>query len=177
MQDWSQQRGFANPPWCLIHRCLSKVKMQIARVVFITAFWKTQSWFQSCWNSWRYPLILPTLPDLVVMPTQQGFLMKQGVPQLIAWPISGNPTHHKNFLHRLQASFSPPGEIKPTQTMDPPLLNGLAGVTSRVEIPFRDLSDVINFLADILLKATNINLLIPIAHQYPQYMNRWMESV
>jgi len=83
----------------------------------------------------------------------------------------------QEFLHRLQASFSPPGEIKPTQTMDPPLLNGLAGVTSKVEIPFRDLSDVINFLADILLKATNINLLIPIAHQYPQYMNRWMESV
>ena len=27
MQDWSQQRGYANPPWCLIHRCLSKVKI------------------------------------------------------------------------------------------------------------------------------------------------------
>jgi len=34
-----------------------------------------------------------------------------------------------------QAS-SPPGETKPTQTMTPPLLNGLAGVTSRVDIPY-----------------------------------------
>ena len=40
IQDWSQQRGFANPLWCLIHRCLSKVKMQSARVVLITPFWK-----------------------------------------------------------------------------------------------------------------------------------------
>jgi len=24
-QDWSQRRGFANPPWCLIARCLSQV--------------------------------------------------------------------------------------------------------------------------------------------------------
>ena len=29
-QDWSQRRGFANPPWCLIARCLSQVKKQVA---------------------------------------------------------------------------------------------------------------------------------------------------
>ena len=36
---------------------------------------------------------------LVVLPVGQEFLMKQGVPQLITWPISGNLTHHKAFLH------------------------------------------------------------------------------
>jgi len=60
--------------------------------------------------------------------------MKQGVSQLIAWRMSGNPIHHKDFLHRLQASWSPPGETKPTQTMDPPLLNGLAGITRGVHV-------------------------------------------
>ena len=45
----------------------------------------------------------------------------------------------QGFLHRLQASCSPPGETKPTQIMAPLLLNGLAGITSRVEIPFQDL--------------------------------------
>jgi len=127
-------------PWSLINHCLSKVKTQLARVVLITPFWKSQFWFPILLKLLDdYPLILPTLPDLVVMQTQQVFLMKQGVPQLIAWPISGNPIHHKDFLHRLQASCLPPGEIKPTQTMDPPLLNGLAGVTSGAEIPFWDL--------------------------------------
>ena len=65
--------------------------------------------------------------------------MKQGVPQLIAWPISGNPTHHRVFLQRLRALCSPSGDTRPIPTMVPPLLSGLAGVTSGVEIPFRDL--------------------------------------
>ena len=25
-QNWAQTRGFANPPWCLIARCLSQIK-------------------------------------------------------------------------------------------------------------------------------------------------------
>jgi len=140
MQDWSQHRGYANPPWCLIHRCLSKVKMQSARVVLITPLWKTQSWFPIVLELLEdYPRILPTLPDLVVMPAGQEFIMKQGVPQLIAWPISGNPIHHGVFLQRLQTLWSPHGEIKPTPIIAPPLLNGLAGVTNGVEIPFQDL--------------------------------------
>ena len=140
MQDWSQQRGYANPPWYLIHHCLSKVKMQLAREVLITPFWKTQSWFPVVLELLEnYPLLLPTWPDLVVMPMGQEFLMNQCVPQLIAWPISGNPTHHKVFLQRLRALCSPRGDTRPIPTMVPPLLNGLAGVTSGVEIPFRDL--------------------------------------
>jgi len=61
-----------NPPWCLIHRYLSKVKMQSARAVLITPSRKTQSWF---------PIVLEDSadpPDLVVMPAGQEFLMKQG---------------------------------------------------------------------------------------------------
>jgi len=60
--------------------------------------------------------------------------MKQGVPQLIAWRMSGNSIHHKDFLYRLQATWLPSGETKPTQTMDPLLLNGLAGVTRGVHV-------------------------------------------
>ena len=28
MQDWSAGRGYANSPWCLIPRCLTKVKLR-----------------------------------------------------------------------------------------------------------------------------------------------------
>ena len=31
-QDWSQYRGFANPPWCLIPRCLSQARAQKAPI-------------------------------------------------------------------------------------------------------------------------------------------------
>ena len=35
-QDWLKMRGFANPLWCLIGRCLSQVKRLVARIVIIT---------------------------------------------------------------------------------------------------------------------------------------------
>ena len=38
MQDWSLHQHYTNPPWCLIHHYLSKVKMQLARVVLNTPF-------------------------------------------------------------------------------------------------------------------------------------------
>ena len=118
MQDWSHLRGFANPPWCLISRCLSKVKAEGARIVLVTPLWNTQPWFPVVLELLEdYPRRLVNQPDLVVLPVGQEFLMKQGVPQLIAWLISGNLTHHKAFLQRLQTSCLPHGEIKPILTM------------------------------------------------------------
>jgi len=91
-------------------------------------------------NSTGAPGGLPSVSaNPVVMPAGQEFLIKQGVPQLITWPISGNPIHHRDFLQKLQALCSPHGEIKPIPTIIPPLLNGLAGVTNGVEISFQDL--------------------------------------
>ena len=65
--------------------------------------------------------------------------MQQGVPQLVAWPISGNPMHHEEFLRRLQTSCLDHGGRKPTPTMLPLSLDGLAGVNKGVGIPLLDL--------------------------------------
>ena len=65
--------------------------------------------------------------------------MQQGVPQLVAWPVSGNPIHHEDFLTRLQTSCLHHGGTKRTPTTVPPLLNGLAGVNNGIEIPFLNL--------------------------------------
>ena len=46
-QDWSKARGFANPPWCLIARSLSQVKLLKARLVMIKPLWVTQPWYPS----------------------------------------------------------------------------------------------------------------------------------
>ena len=140
MQDWATCRGFANPPWCLIHRCLAKVRRQTARIVLITPLWKTQSWFPLVLDLLEdYPRRIPQQQDLVSMPLGQEFLMQQGIPQLIAWPISGNPTHHEEFLLRLQTSCSDHGETKPIPTMVPHFLDGLAGVNRGIRIPLQDL--------------------------------------
>ena len=130
MQDWSASRGFANPPSCLIPCCVTKVKLQAARLVLITPLWKTQQW---------YPIVLKLLEDYLQRIMGQEFLMQQGVPQLVAWPISGNPMHHEGFLTRLQTSCLHLGGTKQILTMVPYLLNMPAGVSKGVEITFLDL--------------------------------------
>ena len=40
-------------------------------------------------------------------PGNSSYGSKQGMPGLIAWPISRNPLHHKEFLHQLQTSCPP----------------------------------------------------------------------
>ena len=110
-QDWSTIRGYANPPWCMIPRCLSQMKQQRARLVRITPLWR----------------------DLITLPTDQDFIMDQGVPELVAWPISGNPSNREEFLLKLQTSFYPHG------TTTPCLPNGQIGVSKGIGIPLLDL--------------------------------------
>ena len=99
-QDWSQRRGFANPQWSLIARCLSQIKNQVARVVMVTPLWTAQHWYPKILEMLEdFPRLLPAL---VILQSKQDFIMNQGVPMLVAWPISGNPLHHKEFLHKLQ---------------------------------------------------------------------------
>ena len=111
MQDWSTIRGFANPPWCLISRCLTKVRAQAARIVLITPLWPTQPWYPLVLELLEdYPRKIQQQQDLVSIPLGQEFIMQQGVPH---------------------------GETKPIQTTDHHSLNGLAGVSNRIEIPCR----------------------------------------
>jgi len=142
MQDWSQHRGFANPPWCLIHRCLSKLKMQLA---LITPMWKTQSW---------YPIVLelledcsvtlPTLPDLVAIPgvsgetwsaptdclrqsdLSQGFSSEASSLMLASWRDKTN-SNYSSFFAKWARWYHQRGR------------NSLSG----------PITDVINFLADL----------------------------
>ena len=135
-QDWSHYRGFANPPWCLIPRCLSQARAQKARLILLTPLWPSQA---------RYPVVLgmledipqqlPNQGDLIFLHPGQEFQMPQGCPNLVAWPISGNPSHHEEFLQRLQHSSYPPGDLRPSPVTTQHLLNRLAGVTSGTEIP------------------------------------------
>ena len=38
-QYWSHHKGFANPPWCLIPRCLSQAHAQKTRLILLTLLW------------------------------------------------------------------------------------------------------------------------------------------
>jgi len=76
--------------------CLSQIKQQNARVILFTQLWNTQPWFLGLAED--YPRLLPASKVLVLLLSNQEFLMKQGVPELVVWFISGNILHHKEFL-------------------------------------------------------------------------------
>ena len=133
-------RDYANPPWCLIPCCLSQIKQQQARVSLITPLWPCQPWFPVVLGILQdYPRQLPPQEDLILSPSNQEFIMQQGTPTLVAWPISGNPSLHKEFLHRLQNYSSLHGATKPTLATTLYLQNGQIGVNNGIEIPLLDL--------------------------------------
>ena len=74
LQNWTPMRGFANPPWCLIPRCLSQIKQQQARVLLITPLWPCQPWLPVVLGMLQdYPRQLPPQEDLILNPSNQEF--------------------------------------------------------------------------------------------------------
>ena len=67
--------------------------------------WASQPWYPTILGMLEdYLRILPAKEDLVILPAGQEFIMNQGVPELVAWSISGNSSNHEEFLRRLQPS-------------------------------------------------------------------------
>ena len=98
-----------------------------------------------------YPRILPAGEDLVILPTSQDFIMNQGVPELVAWPVSGNPSDHEEFLRRLRPSVLLASWRPKTQSNYDSLFSKWSRWCSQrnrnpVEGP---VEDVANFLADL----------------------------
>ena len=48
--------------------------------------------------------VLPARDNSVILQTKQDFIMEQGVPMSVAWPISVNPLHYEGFLQRPETS-------------------------------------------------------------------------
>ena len=139
-QNWALSRGFANPPWCLINCCLCQVARQQARIVLLTLWWSTQSWFPVVLGMLEdHPHLLPDNPNLVSLPVGHQFILPQGVSQLIAWPISWNPSHHRAFLEKLQNFSFHHGDQRQTRTTIHCVQDGLLGVSQGIEIPLKDL--------------------------------------
>ena len=93
--------------------------------------------------------------------------MPQGCPNLFAWPISGNPSHHQEFLRKLQHSSYPLGSLSPSPATTQHLLNGLFGVTR--DPTFGPKEDVVNFLSELSVQlciATELGKLITYIRYY-----------
>ena len=135
-QDWSQFVGYANSPWCLILSVLAKIRRDRAKVILVAPVWSTQPWYPLILQLlYDVPCLLPKRDDLVISPSQREFIMPTGVPQLAAWPLSGNSASQEAFQQMLLGCSQHPGETRPPHLMNPSSKSGTAGVWKGAEIP------------------------------------------
>ena len=48
--DWKGLKGYAFPPFCLIGRCLVKVRKEGATIVLVAPVWPSQPWYATLLN-------------------------------------------------------------------------------------------------------------------------------
>ena len=84
--------------------------------------------------------------------------MNQKVPELVAWPISGNPSNHEEFLQRLQHFSSHLGDPKRSQTMAPCFRNRSHWYSQRDRNPTEGpVEGMANFLSDLFKEEQSLN--------------------
>lgn len=67
---WNKWTGYAFPPFCLIRRCLKKVREEKASLVLVAPIWRSQPWYPALLELLiDYPLILPVDPQLLMDPS------------------------------------------------------------------------------------------------------------
>ena len=135
LQDWSQGISFSNPAWGLIGCVLSQAQARNARLVLLAPVWKSQPWYPVLMGMLvDYPRLLPRDSQVMINPDPSIL-----TPQLVVWRISGIDTEAISFRRKLWNSCSTPGEQRLTSLTTHSLGNGIAGVISKVLIPFQDL--------------------------------------
>jgi len=137
-QPWNVVKGYAFPPFCLIGRCLAKIKSEkVPRMVLITPLWKSQAWFPLLPEmSVEKPILLPSNKRLLTDPMGVSHpMIIQGHLQLVAWTVSGVLSRVEDFQRKLLHSSVLHGES--TQKHHTLVVGGFGqdGAQPRVSIP------------------------------------------
>ena len=123
---WTNENGWANPPFSLIFQVLHKIRLEGSTVTLLAPFWPSQPWFPLLLSLLvEAPILLPRIPSQFNHP-----LLPQGqTPQWLslACRISGNASLLKASRKRLSRFFCNPGSRRLTRTMTS---FGWAGLTS-----------------------------------------------
>ena len=140
VQSWSNIKGYAHPPWCLISRVLLKVQSDRATIVLITPLWHTQAWFPALLELIvDYPILLPQEQQIIAPSPNCVGPVQETVPQLVAWKVSGKDSELEKFQTELLTSSSVHGERKPTRIIIQHGDHGKVGVPHEVFVPFRQI--------------------------------------
>jgi len=141
LMDWKSETPYAFPPFCLISRCLGKIRKERATVVMITPVWHAQVWYPQLLEMLvELPLLLPPWPQILTSPRGQDHpMVMAGHLQLAAWKVSGETCKVQEFQSRLQRSCRTPNDPELKRLTAVPGKSGLAGVVQDRWIPFEPL--------------------------------------
>jgi len=142
---WHRWMGYAFPPFCLIGKCLKKVREEEASLVLVAPIWRSQPWYPALLELLTdYPLILPAIPDLLMDPSDSSTHPLVVVDQLrlAAWKLSGKDSAQQEFLKKLPSSWQQDGAREQTRHTKVLGRNGIAGVQRNKLIPFHVLSSL-----------------------------------
>ena len=139
--SWTSWKGYAFPPFCLIGKCLRKVREDKASLVLIAPVWRSQPWYPALLELLvDFPLLLPVDQVLLTDPFGKPHpLMTAGQLHLAAWKLSGVDSLQEEFQKKLLSCWPPDGVRGQTLPTRVPGDDGMAGALNRRWIPFRAL--------------------------------------
>jgi len=139
--QWNTWKPYAFPTFCLIGRCLAKIKQDQTDLTIITPVWQTQHWYPLLLEmSIAQPILLPPDQNLLTSPQGQPHpLVRVGGLRLAAWRVSGIDSRQKVFLRDLPAYSWNPGDQVPNLLTEAPGINGVAGALQNKLIRFMPL--------------------------------------
>ena len=136
--NWRWIRGYLFPPFCLISRCLTKIRRDNAVVTLVTPLWPSQPWFPLVLElTCDKPRILPQGKRLLVDPNLKPHpLLEQKSFRLVAWRLSGIDWQRKIFHQTCQICCLTEIERTRIKLMTQHGEYGYVGITNDRLIPF-----------------------------------------
>ena len=135
--NWKSMKGYLFPPFCLIPRCLSKIRWDEATVTLVTPFWPTQAWFPLAVELvCDSPRMIQWSSDMLTGPHGEPHpLLNQESFRLIAWRLSGSATQHERFRIMCPTYYSEVFEAGRQRLTNQPGDAGDVGVSNNRAIP------------------------------------------
>ena len=122
---WSGHLSYAFPPFSQIMKCLKKIQTDKAKVLFVAPVWRSRPWFPVLLMLYDRPVLLPSVPDLLILPS---YPQKQVT--LAVWPLCGDVSQSLVFLQGCPKLSSHPVDQLLKLNMEVLGQNGVAGVSS-----------------------------------------------
>lgn len=138
---WGKKHHYAFPPFCMLGRCLGKIKREKSTLTLIAPTWNTQPWYPDLLELLcEDPILLPPSKGLLTDPRgQEHPLVTNRSLHLAAWKVSGDERERYSFQTKQRGSSTTAGELAREQFTRAPGTSGFAGVRADQQILFRPL--------------------------------------